>query len=176
MIPYQSGTVALHSEFRTMAPATFDHVVIPSPMFTSPKTDSRAVTPRKALHQYSMPNNDEIERKGVPNRHSRLLTADEALQYSPLSSIVPFSPGMSIELSQQTRVYMLIRADIIPTPNAHLPSSQTSFATSTEEQAARQSLNLLDKAVTEPHGRSNHAQITLKTIQPYLEQKNITKL
>lgn len=31
--------------------------------------------------------------------HLQLPTVDEALQYSPLSSIVPFSPGMPLQLS-----------------------------------------------------------------------------
>lgn len=79
----------------TMAPSVFEHVVIPTSTFLAPTTDNRGIPARKTQYQTPLqPSNGIYTPNSGNSRGPRLLTVDEALQYSPLSSIIPFSPGM----------------------------------------------------------------------------------
>ncbi|KAL2039924.1 hypothetical protein N7G274_007327 [Stereocaulon virgatum] len=91
----------------------------------------------------------------VPARF-RLLGVDEALKYSPFSSIVPFG------------------SDIIPIPNVNLPNSQPLFPTPQEQQTARQPLDYLNDELSRTQGQSNVAQRARDDLMSYLSQDNIT--
>lgn len=80
-----------------MAPSTFDHVVIPASAYMSSPTDYHRLPLRKPqIGQLSSHVSAAPQPRGGPESHPRLLTVDEALQYSPLSSIVPLSLGRSL--------------------------------------------------------------------------------
>ncbi|KAF2103167.1 sister chromatid cohesion protein Mis4 [Rhizodiscina lignyota] len=85
----------------------------------------------------------------------RAPTVDEALPYSPLSSIVPFSP------------------DIIPYPSAGPPTLSTAFSDRDERQASRKGLELLNQeASLEP--TSVRLQRSLQDLQQLLQAKELT--
>lgn len=82
----------------TMAPSVMEHVAIPPSTFLTPTTDSRGTPARKTQYQIPLQPTNGIHTPSSGNLHGpRLLTVDEALQYTPLSSIIPFSPGMCID-------------------------------------------------------------------------------
>ncbi|KAL9615010.1 MAG: hypothetical protein Q9167_000542 [Letrouitia subvulpina] len=87
----------------------------------------------------------------------RLLTVDEALQFSPFSSIVPFSP------------------DIIPLPNVNLSCSIPTFPAPANKAASRQPLELLERDFAQSQGRSTFAQSSLNQVQSFLDQTEITE-
>lgn len=85
-----------------MAPSTFDHVVISTSAYLSATTDNHRLPLRKPQGVQLSPHvSGTQQHRGGPRTHPRLLTVDEALQYSPLSSIVPLSLGMSLILWQR---------------------------------------------------------------------------
>lgn len=120
--------------------------------------------------------------------HLQLPTVDEALQYSPLSSIVPFSPGMPLQLCGIFKisefseyVWELISShlDIIPFPNSHLSYTQPIFDTAAARHLANQQLDILDRdLISNPNqlNQSDVARRTLSDLLPYLDQKAITPL
>lgn len=117
--------------------------------------------------------------------HLQLPTVDEALQYSPLSSIVPFSPGMLLRLSGMFPIsnfnefiWELISShlDIIPFPNSHLSYTQPIFDTAAARHLVNQQLDDLDRDLISNPNQSNLARRTLSDLLPYLNQKAITPL
>lgn len=140
-----------------MAPSVFQHVGIPTSTFLTPTTDNRGIPARKTQYQTPLQPSNGIHAPHSGNpRGPRLLTVDEALQFSPLSSIIPFSP------------------DIVPLPNARLLGSQPIFPTQSEKSGAKQSLNVLDKDIGQSRGQSKLAQATLNDLRPYLDKNAIT--
>lgn len=78
-----------------MPPPAYDVGTTPSTIFLAPTSDNRGIPQRKTPH-YSPPVakvNGSLHANGAGPRQIRPLTVNEALQYSPLSSIVPFGPG-----------------------------------------------------------------------------------
>lgn len=86
----------------------------------------------------------------------KLLSVDEALQFSPFSSIVPFGP------------------DIIPAPDANLPGSQPIFPIPNEYQTSRQSLLFLDEDLSRTQGQSSVAHRSKNDLKAYLNPDVIT--
>lgn len=92
-----------------MAPSTFDHVVIPASAYSSTATDNHGFLVTKAHGVQSSPNSSATQQTyGGPRTHPRLLTVDEALQYSPLSSIVPLSLGTSVTIRIRVEMWTLM--------------------------------------------------------------------
>ena len=99
---------------------------------------------------------------------------DEALQFSPFSSIVPFGPSECYYFSDE--IQRLIFADIIPIPNSNLPGSQSPFSTSKEHRISRQSLAYLDEELSRTQGQSSIAQRSKNDLKAYLNPDVITDL
>ena len=87
-----------------MIPSTYNAVGMPSPVFFAPTTNNRGIPPNKG-QQYHQPSstNGVRQSNGADPHPARLLTVDEALQYSALSSVVPFSPGRFAAKSRVSR-------------------------------------------------------------------------
>jgi len=66
--------------------------------------------------------------------------------------------------------------DIIPTPNAHLSSSQPIFPTLPDQSIGRQSLNYLNEELSKTNGQSITAQRVKQDLKPYLDRDMITDL
>ncbi|RDW80553.1 hypothetical protein BP5796_05251 [Coleophoma crateriformis] len=88
---------------------------------------------------------------------SRPLTVDEALVYSPFSSIVPFN------------------SDIIPVPSIGLRSSASLFPTTEDRNAARQGLDSLNVEAANPKSTSQRLQNTLTKLQHLLQPEGLTQ-
>lgn len=76
----------------------------PSTIFLAPTFENRGIPQRKTPH-HSPPVvkfNGNLHANGTGPRQIRPLTVSEALQYSPLSSIVPFGPGRCLCLEVST--------------------------------------------------------------------------
>lgn len=84
-------------------------------------------------------------------------TVDEALQYSPLSSIVPFCPS------------------IIPFPSAGPPSSSAIFTTQEERRSARRALDSFNTDNGSTHSTSARLQKTLQDLQQLLNAEELTQ-
>ncbi|KAL8927338.1 MAG: hypothetical protein Q9172_001417 [Xanthocarpia lactea] len=96
----------------------------------------------------------------VPSTHGRqprLLSVDEALQYSPFSSIVPFT------------------TDMIPPPHTGFSASGPLFPSGVDPGAARQPLELLDADIAKTQGKSAMALHALSAIQGYLDESDLTQ-
>lgn len=117
--------------------------------------------------------------------HLQLPTVDEALQYSPLSSIVPFSPGMPLRpcgifiISKKFEyIWELISShlDIIPFPNSHLSYTEPIFGTAAARHLANQQLDIIDRDLISNPNQPDLARLTLTDLLPYLDPKSITPL
>ena len=87
----------------------------------------------------------------------RLLTVDEALQYSPFSSIIPFSP------------------EIIPAPNALNTSSASILDSSSIGNAARQQIARIDEELHRHKGNSALALKAFNELKPLLHKDDLTE-
>ncbi|KAL8997189.1 MAG: hypothetical protein Q9169_003455 [Polycauliona sp. 2 TL-2023] len=145
-----------------MAPANPQHQISPRPTVFIP-IEARGGNPwQREQHQappvangrsYAQPNGDRPSRRP---RRPRLPSVDEALQYSPFSSIVPFT------------------TDIIPTPHNDISGSGPLFSTMADRRAAREPIELLDADIARTHGKSAMSQHALDTIKGYLEGSDLT--
>ncbi|RFU29854.1 hypothetical protein B7463_g6474, partial [Scytalidium lignicola] len=100
-------------------------------------------------------NGNPALREQVPIR-SKPYTVAEAIPYSPFSSIVPFN------------------SDIIPMPHIGLRSSTSIFANEAEKQAARQSLDSLNREATNGQHTSQRLQQTLEQLQNLLKPDGLS--
>lgn len=66
--------------------------------------------------------------------------------------------------------------DIIPTPNANVPSSQPIFLTAKEHRLARQPLDHLNEELSKSRGQSNIAQRSKNALKAYLNADVVTDL
>ncbi|KAL8689732.1 MAG: hypothetical protein Q9218_004663 [Villophora microphyllina] len=121
-------------------------------MFESPK---RHRAPYVNGHNQS--NGPSGGLKSTRPRQPRLLNVDEALQYSPFSSIVPFNPN------------------IVPMPHAEVSNSGPILSSPSDRETARQPLNLLDSDVTKTQGSSSLVQNTLGVVKGYLDSSQVTE-
>lgn len=142
-----------------MAPANPQRVTKGGPAILIPIDDDRSKKEHQR-HQHAQYANGYARSNGhVPSRTSRLprlLNVDEALQYSPFSSITPFNP------------------DIIPLPHANISGSGPLFPSATDQERARRSLHVLDTDIARTHGSSTLVKHALSTVKGYLDQNNTT--
>ncbi|MCJ1306040.1 Sister chromatid cohesion protein 2, partial [Hypocenomyce scalaris] len=142
-----------------MSPPTYHVGNSPSTVFLAPASDNRGIPERKAQH-HSQPaarvNGNRYANITSPVQ-IRPLTVNEALQYSPLSSIVPFGP------------------DVIPLPTVGLPGTQPIFSTTSERELARQPIELLNREMGQSSGTSRLLQRTSQDLQPYLDPDQLTE-
>ena len=113
-------------------------------------------------------------------------TVDEALQYSPLSSIVPFSPSeqpspLHTGLSRSDISFLIVHdtdsyQGIIPFPSAGPPSSSSIFTTHEERRAARRALDSFNTESSNTHSTSARLQKTLQDLQQLLNAEELTQL
>ncbi|KAH7355114.1 hypothetical protein BKA65DRAFT_234187 [Rhexocercosporidium sp. MPI-PUGE-AT-0058] len=94
---------------------------------------------------------------GSRRRYARVLTVDEALPYSPFSSVVPFN------------------SDIIPSPSIGLRSSTSLFQTSTDRDEGRRVLETLNRDAQDPSNTSERLQKSLNDLKELLKPSNIAK-
>lgn len=157
--------------------STFGHVVIPTSIYLRKPTDNHQLPLRKSQSvQSSPPAAGTQQYCGKPRPHPRLLNVDEALQYSPLSSIVPLSLGKISSVGSDVKSQVLIAIDTIPTPNAHVVVSQLVYSTPAEQQASRRSLEFLNSSLETSRGQSELSQTVLKKLQSFLNQNAVTDL
>ncbi|KAI9713570.1 MAG: Sister chromatid cohesion protein 2 [Bogoriella megaspora] len=92
--------------------------------------------------------------EATANGHSspRLPTVDEALQYTPFTSIVPCNP------------------DVLPVPAAYPPPSSNVFLDNDEKHAARSLLKALNKQADSTQNASARLQQQLHQVQKLLKQ------
>ena len=79
-----------------MAPPMYDAGGSPPSTFLAPTTDNQAIPQRKSAQHIPPSQGSHARHKNEPaaiSRKLRPLSVNEALQYSPLSSIVPFNSG-----------------------------------------------------------------------------------
>ncbi|KAI9767390.1 MAG: Sister chromatid cohesion protein 2 [Candelina submexicana] len=101
--------------------------------------------------------NGQRATNGALHHGIRPLTVDEALQYSPFSSIVPYS------------------SEIIPLPNISLPGSTSLFASTEERKACRQSLEALNQEAYTSNGQSGLVGQTVRELQKLLNPSELTQ-
>lgn len=116
---------------------------------------------------------------GNINRHT--LTVDEALPYSPFSSVVPFNSGMNTLFSHLHLHSFYIftnkntSPDIIPLPTIGLRSSASLFSNATERSAARQGLESLNREAEKPSSTSQRLEQTLQDLKQLLQPQNVAQ-
>ncbi|CZR63253.1 related to sister chromatid cohesion protein [Phialocephala subalpina] len=93
---------------------------------------------------------------GNRQRRTRVLTVDEALPYSPFSSVVPFN------------------SDIIPVPSIGLRSSTSIFPNEEERRNARQGLENLNRDAQAPN-TSERLQKSLNDLKELLKPEGIAQ-
>lgn len=112
----------------------------------------------------------------------RPFTVDEALPYSPFSSVVPFNSGnlpflSPLNLFSNTIIDFTNNthfADIIPLPTIGLGSSSL-FPNAAETQHGRESLESLNTEATNPYQTSQRLQRTLKDLEKLLKPEDHTE-
>jgi cohesin loading factor subunit SCC2 len=122
--------------------------------------------------------NGMLSQNGSSRRRMRPPTVDEALPFSPFSSIVPFNSGTNPFLPIHWRISQLAKqsaSDIIPLPTIGLRSSVSLFSSATEREDARQGLESLNREVTDPHDTSQRLQQTLQDLQQLLQPDNVAQ-
>ena len=164
-----------------MAPTAQVSGSTPNPMFHASAGDRYGIPHRNVpQHDQTRPlhTRQDGRSNGAGTPRARLLTVDEALQFSPLSSIVPFHSGMQISVRTSKALILInvILLDIIPAPTASFSAPHPLFPTTSEQRAARQSLDLLDKDILRTKGQSSLAQKALSDLKPCMRRDDITEL
>ena len=111
---------------------------------------------------------------GTLRPQKRLLNVDQALQFSPFSSIVPSGPREFPSFLLELRY--LTSSDIIPTPNANLPGPRHVFPTAKEHRIARQPLDYLSGELSRTQGKSSIAQRSKHDLLAFLGPDIVTDL
>ncbi|KAK0119687.1 Sister chromatid cohesion protein 2 [Cadophora gregata] len=101
--------------------------------------------------------NGALSTNGPRRKQARVLTVDEALPYSPFSSVVPFN------------------SDIIPPPSIGLRSSTSLFSTPTDREEGRQLLEALNRDAQDPNNTSERLQKSLNDLKELLKPGNIAQ-
>ena len=114
-----------------------------------------------------------------PRRNrTRPPTVDEALPFSPFSSVVPFNSGAYSHLLQPSYNFNLLNirsSDIIPIPSIGLRSSASLFSTPAERDEARQGLESLNREAVNTHQTSQRLQQTLEDLKQLLQPDNVAQ-
>ena len=108
------------------------------------------LTSSKNANPVSLPQNPS------QSQQPRLLTVDEALQYSPFSSIIPFNP------------------QAIPIPSAAHLSSASLLDSGSFGEAARQQLSRIDEELLRCKGNSALAIEAYNELRPLLDKDDLT--
>ena len=103
----------------------------------------------------------------------RLLTVDRALQFSPFSSIVPFSPGLQYFVLKR-RQKLIYPADIVPIPTSDLPGPTSLFTSQSERHNARQPLEFLNKELANGIDNSVAVRNAEKDLKELLDPETLT--
>ncbi|TVY50165.1 Protein rad9 [Lachnellula cervina] len=101
--------------------------------------------------------NGTFTMNGAQHPKPRVLTVDEALPLTPLTSIVPFN------------------SDIVPLPSVGLRSSVSLFPTEAERENGRQGLESLNREAINPHNTSQRLQRSLDDLKALLKPEGIAK-
>lgn len=159
-----------------MPPPIYNVDTGPSTIFLPPTSENRGIPQRKTPHNSPpvVKVNGNLHLNGTGSRQIRPLTVSEALQYSPLSSIVPFGPGRCLCL--EVSIYHSKSTDVIPLPTVGLPGSQPIFSTASEQELARQPIELLNRDLAQSNGTSSLLRRALQDLQPYLDPNQLTEL
>ncbi|PMD62723.1 uncharacterized protein K444DRAFT_557922 [Hyaloscypha bicolor E] len=94
---------------------------------------------------------------GSRRRRAKVLTLDEALPYSPFSSVVPFN------------------SDTIPLPSIGLRSSTSIYSTPAECETGRQDLESLNREAQDSHNTSERLQKSLNDLKELLKPEGIAQ-
>ncbi|CZT45548.1 related to sister chromatid cohesion protein [Rhynchosporium secalis] len=94
---------------------------------------------------------------GPRRGYAKVFTVDEALPYSPFSSVVPFN------------------SDIIPSPSIGVRSSASLFSTPTEREEGRQVLETLNRDAQHSNNTSERLQKSLNDLKELLKPGNIAQ-
>lgn len=140
----------------------------------------------------SAPPRHQATSGGGPTPRVRLPTVQEALLFSPLSSIVPFSAGEYIfpvstyhncfslhpsTLDAEAHLIPLLHPDVIPFPEA-VPTTHPSRLLSHDESAlAERTVTFLNSQATVTGEPSVAVKDTLRTLQQeFLDRGSLTRL
>lgn len=113
---------------------------------------------------------------GTRRTRSRPPTVEEALPYSPFSSVAPFNSGTIRQPSSTNNLLISSRIDIIPLPRTGLRSSTSLFSTATERDEARRGLDGLNYDASDPYKTSQRLQQTLQDLKQLLQPEKISQL
>ena len=103
-------------------------------------------------------------------------TVDEALPYSPFTSVVPFSPGQSPAFTcRLSPLRSLIycgptdcqRTDVFPFPLAEPPTPPTTLSAD-QQAAARKAVGILNEEIKGPTSTAQHLENTLRELRTLL--------
>lgn len=175
-ISQSNGSISSHSSQQSngMPPPPFPRHTNGTPL---PRQPNGTATPKQTNgvpFQRRLNGPGFQQSNGAVPARPRLLGVDEALKYSPFSSIVPFGSGKHCFREPVKTTFDGL--DIIPIPNANLPDSQPLFPNPQEQQTARQPLDYLNEELSRTQGQSNVVQRARDDLMSYLSQDNITDL
>ena len=163
-----------------MAPPLYNTGGVPSSTSLTPTSDNRGIPLWKTQNYQSptqSPHHPRPNGTTPRSRQPRPLTVNEALQYSPLTSIIPFDSGTTGPgILTSLLILTIVLLGIIPLPNTEIPTSQPLFSSPAERQTARQSLDLIDRSLANGYGQSDLANHTISMLQPLLNPNNISEL
>lgn len=116
--------------------------------------------------------------KGYEAMPARPFTVDEALPFSPLSSVVPFNSGTRYLQDNLYKWWSTsnIFLDIIPLPTIGLQASASLFTTTSEQQEARRGIEYLNQQYRSAGNSSDYFQEFIKDAQDLLDPNKLTKL
>ncbi|KAH8596059.1 AT hook domain-containing protein [Bisporella sp. PMI_857] len=109
----------------------------------------------KYAAQNGSASNGAAKAKTEPAKRRMPPTVDQALPYSPFSSVIPFNP------------------DIIPVPTVGLRSSTSLFLNADERDEARQDLESLNRETTNQSQTSQRLEQTLQDLKHLLQPQNL---
>jgi cohesin loading factor subunit SCC2 len=110
----------------------------------------------------------------------RAPTVDEALPYSPFTSVVPFSPGPYSTFTCKSLRHLISPCldkiaknspDIIPYPVAEPPTPPTTLS-SDQQSAARKAVGILNDEIEGPTSTAQHLEDTFRELRDLLGNPN----
>lgn len=149
---------------------------------SSPTDGSLNISPKRLLHTEASSGfhngaqsfRDQNPEASGPERALRSLTVNEALQYSPLSSIVPFDPSKSLRFGSDEVQLILLGTVSLPTADVH--ALRSVYPSPTEKHTARQHIENLNKHLEEERGQAGFANKALESLQSLLDPNKLPRL
>lgn len=111
---------------------------------------------------------------GTRQNVGRVLSVDDALPYSPFSSVVPFNSGMNDHTYR--RLILIKDLDIIPSPSIGLHSSVSIYANEEERKKGRRDLDMLNREAKMQPTTSQKLQKTLNELKDLLKPESLPQL